>query len=312
MKRTILSIVVATLLPASLLSAEPSAFGAGDLDSANPYGLTKSEKVLLENKQKLAGLSEKTLTVDNKIDSLRERVDGFQSVVETISKTSHQNSLDVKTLLQTNKESLNYQNDRNNKIDQLIKANSENIDKLKTLLSDISTTLDTINKNYVSKDEYNNLVKDVNDMKSLLGSKVKTSASSSSKSSSSETDLDSLGNTKVLARAEEHFKNKEFSKAKEHFDFLISKNYKVAYANYMAGESSYKLKKYSDAISYYKDSGIKNEKASYMPTLMLHTAISMQKTKDNENAKKFLNAIVEGYSGTSEAKEAKKILSSLK
>ena len=312
MKRTISYIVVAALFPASLLSAEPSAFGAGDLDSANPYGLTKSEKVLLENKQKLAGLSEKTLTVDNKIDSLRERVDGFQSVVETISKVSHQNNLDIKALLQNNKENLNYQNDRNTKIDQLIKTDSENIEKLKVLLGDISTTLDTINKNYVSKDEYNNLVKDVNDIKSILGTRMKSSTKSDSKTLAQATDLDSLGNSKVLTKAEEFFKNKEFGKAKEYFEYLISKNYKAAYANYMAGESSYKQKKYSDAVAYYKESGMKNEKASYMPTLLLHTAISMTKTKDTENAKKFLNAIIEGYSDSQEAKEAKKLLSNLK
>lgn len=308
-KRTLPFIVVAVLFPVSLLSAEPSAFGAGDLDSTNPYGLTKSEKVLLENKQKLAGLSEKTLTVDSKIDSLRERVDGFQSVVETISKTSNQNSLDVKALLEANKESLNYQNDRNTKIDQLIKTNSDNIEKLKTLLSDISTTLDTINKSYVSKNEYNNLVKDVNDMKTLLGSKVKVISKSSSNNVS---DLDSLGNSKVLIKADDYFRSKEYSKSKEYFDYLISKNYKVPYANYMAGESSYKTKNYIDAISYYKESGMKNEKASYMPTLLLHASIAMSKTKDNENAKKFLEVLISNYSKSSEAIEAKKLLSSLK
>lgn len=308
MKHTISFIVVAAFLPVCLLSAEPSAFGAGDLDSPNPYGLTKSEKVLLENKQKLAGLSEKTLTVDNKIDSLRERVDGFQSVVETIAKTSHQNDLDIKALLQSNKDTLNYQSDRNTKIDQLIKANSDNIEKLKSLLSDISTTLDTINKNYVSKDEYNNLVKDVNDIKGLLGSRMKSNA----KKVESETDLDALGNAKVYVKADELYKKKEYSKSKNYYDYLIAKNYKAAYSNYMAGEISFKTKKYADAIAYYKESGLKNEKASYMPDLMLHTAIAMYKTKDIENAKKFLNAIIAGYPDSSQASEAKKVLSNLK
>ena len=307
MKRALSLTVFATLLPLSLLASEPSAFGAGDLDSSSPYGLTKSEKVVLENKQKLDGLSQKTSSVDSKIDSLRERVDGFQTVVESISKTSHQNSLDIKALLQNNKDSSTSVSEHNLKIDQLIKTNSENIEKLRLLITDMSATVDTINKNYVSKEEYNNLVKDVNDMKSLIGSKVK----SVSKSSSGDT-LESMGNAKVYSKAESYYKNKENDKAKEYYDYLISKNYKAAYSNYMAGEISYKAKNYSDAIAYFKESGTRNEKAEYMPNLMLHTAIAMQKIKDIDTAKKFLNALIGNYPKSAEAKDAKKILSSLK
>ena len=306
MKHALSFIVFASLLPLSLFSSEPSAFGAGDLDSPSPYGLTQSEKVVLENKQKLDGLRQKTSSVDNKIDSLRERVDGFQSVVEGISKTSHQNSLDIQTLLQNSKDSSDSKDARNQKIDQLIKVNSDNIEKLRLLMTDMSTIVDTVNKNYVSKDEYNDLVKDVNDIKGLLGTKIKVSSKSSADS------LDSMGTAKVYSKAESYYKSKEYEKAKDYYSYLISKHYKVAYSNYMVGEINYKTKNYADAISYFKESGTHNDKASYMPTLMLHTAIAMQKTKDNETAKKFLNALIENYSKSSEAKDAKKILSNLK
>ena len=49
-----------------------------------------------------------------------------------------------------------------------------------------------------------------------------------------------------------------------------------------------------------------------MPNLMLHTAIAMQKTKDIDTAKKFLNALIGSYPKSIEAKDAKKILSNLK
>jgi hypothetical protein len=43
-----------TLLSAAALgAAEPSAFGAGNLDSPAPYGLTPSEKHILKNKEML-------------------------------------------------------------------------------------------------------------------------------------------------------------------------------------------------------------------------------------------------------------------
>jgi len=53
MKFTKFSFLFLTFSPVLLFSAEPSAFGAGDITSSNPYGLTKNEKVLLETEKKL-------------------------------------------------------------------------------------------------------------------------------------------------------------------------------------------------------------------------------------------------------------------
>jgi len=47
-------IFVGFMSMASLLYAyEPSVYGAGDIDSASPYGLTKTEQAVLENKKTL-------------------------------------------------------------------------------------------------------------------------------------------------------------------------------------------------------------------------------------------------------------------
>ena len=306
MKRNIPLLVIAAILPLSLFSSEPSAFGAGDLDSASPYGLTKSEKAIYDNKQKLAGLNKKTLSVDNKIDSLRERVDGFQTVLEGMAEQSHKNSSDINTLLQSSKDSSIAQNDRNEKIDAAVKTNAENIEKLKLLITEMSTLIDSINANYVSKDEFNNLVKEINELKKIMGSQLK----SSSKSGSS--GLDSMSTSVVYNKAYEYYKSKNYTKAIEYYSYLISKKYKPAYSNYMVGEMNYKRKNYAEAIAYFKQSATLYSKASYMPELMLHSAVSMQKTGDSANAKKFLNAIISQYPKTSEAADAKKILTSLK
>lgn len=306
MKHVLFILVTATFLPWSLYGSEPSAFGAGDLDSPSPYGLTKNEKIVLENKKKLEGLSQKTFTVNSKIDALRERVDGFQTVVETVVKTSNQNSLDLNALLQNSKENAISQGERNQKIDDLIKSNSENIEKIRVLLTEMSSVVDVINKNYVSKDEFNNLVKEINDLKSLLGSKFQTASKPLHAST------ESMSVTQIFANAETSYKAKEYEKAKEYYAALLEKNYKGAYVNYMLGEISYKNKAYENAIAYYKESGVRVEKASYMPSLILHTALCMQKTKDLSGAKQFFSALVESYPKTAEAKEAKKILSRLK
>ena len=48
--------IVFSFISASFLLAEPSAFEAGNLDSPNPYGLTKDEKYILENKRNIQKL----------------------------------------------------------------------------------------------------------------------------------------------------------------------------------------------------------------------------------------------------------------
>ncbi len=306
MKRSIPLVLIAAFLPISLFSSEPSAFGAGDLDSASPYGLTTSEKAIYGNKQKLENLNKQTLSIDNKVDSLRERVDGFQTVLESIAEKSHKNSSDLNALLQSSKDASVAQQERNSKIDALIQANSENVDKLKLLITEMSTLVDTINSNYVSKDEFNGLVKDINEFKKLVGSKIKSSSKSSSSS------LDSMGAPTVYNKAKSYYDKKNYAKAVEYYKYLVSKRYKPAYSNYMLGQIHYKRKSYAEAIAYFKESATLYDKASYMPELMLHTAISMQKTKDTANAKKFLKGLISAYPTSSEAKEAKKALANLK
>jgi len=76
----------------------------------------------------------------------------------------------------------------------------------------------------------------------------------------------------------------------------------------MIGEMKYRRKNYSEAIAYFKKSASLYAQASYMPTLMLHTAISMDKTGDKKNAKAFFKGLIVKYPSSSEAVEAKKYL----
>ena len=96
MYRSFLIATSVALLPLSLLANEPSAFGAGDLSNPQPYGLTTSEEILLENKNKLHKVVVKSNNQDNKVDSLRERIDGLQSVIETLSFKAQENKQKIK------------------------------------------------------------------------------------------------------------------------------------------------------------------------------------------------------------------------
>jgi len=61
------------------------------------------------------------------------------------------------------------------------------------------------------------------------------------------------------------------------------------------GEISYYTKKYEDAIFYYKKSAGLNDKASYIDTLLLHTAISLENRGELDQAKVFYENIIANY-----------------
>merc|ERR1711879_943659 len=102
------------------------------------------------------------------------------------------------------------------------------------------------------------------------------------------------------------FKKDYFTKAIPIFEELISVNYMPATSNYYLGEIWYYRKKYDDAIRHFKTSAMLHDKASYMPKLLLHSAISFEKTKDFSNAANFYSSLIDIYPDSKEAKTATK------
>jgi TolA-binding protein len=107
------------------------------------------------------------------------------------------------------------------------------------------------------------------------------------------------------------FKKDYFTKAIPIFEELITLNYKPATSNYYLGEINYYRKKYADAISYFKTSAMLYDKSSYMPKLLLHSAISFEKIKDFSNAANFYSSLIDIYPDSREAKTATKNLSNI-
>lgn len=298
MKRSSIVLSLLTAFPLLLISSEPSAFGAGDLNNPEPYGLTSNEKVILETKQSLKKVAVKSNNQANELESLRERIDGFQSIIESLSRKAHNNKVTINRVLQSSSESALTKDEYEKRVSELVQNNIQSIEKLELLSTKISTLLDSINAEYVTKKELNAVVEDVNNFKALV---VKELGSSSKKSSS-------LSNAEIFAKAKKDYTAKYYTKSIEGFEHLIKHNYKPAYSHYMIGEMNYYRKNYADAISYFKKSSALYSKASYMPTLMLHTAISMQKSGDQENAEMFYNAVISKYSDSKAASIARKKL----
>ncbi|MBA1438135.1 MAG: tetratricopeptide repeat protein [Epsilonproteobacteria bacterium] len=300
MKRSTALYLLSAAIPFSIFSAEPSAFGAGNLSSSNPYGLTPDEKLLLETKQKLKKVDISTKTHASQLDSLRERIDGLQDIVEALSRKSHNNKIKLQELqsveMQKGESEVEYQK----RVANLVEENAQKITLLENNISSISKEVEFISKNYVSKEEYNRLVDEINNFKALISKELvakKTNLSGKKRSSAA-----------IYNSAKRNFNKKYYTKAINEYKELISRNYKPAYSHYMIGEMWFKRKDYGKAIIYFKKSSQLYSKAKYMPTLMLHTAISMDKTGDKTNAKAFAKALILKYPNSKEAKEARKIL----
>jgi TolA-binding protein len=117
-----------------------------------------------------------------------------------------------------------------------------------------------------------------------------------------------MSKAKILKKARYYYNKKYYTKAIEYYKYLFTHNYKPARSSYMLGEIYYYKRDYANAIAYFKESAMRYKKASYMPTLMLHTAVAMKKTGDTKNANMFFNALIQKYPNSKEAKSAKKYL----
>lgn len=302
MKRSTIALLLSAAISLSLNCAEPSAFGAGDLSSDNPYGLTPDEKAILETKKKLRKVDLSTKTHASQLDSLRERIDGLQDIVETLSRKSHNNKIALRELEEKNVLDSNSSNEYQKRLSELLQQDSQTIQVLQEQTVEISKLVDQINANYVSKKEFNELVDDINQFKSLVAKELKTNSHKTT------TKKSKISSAELYNSAKVNFDKKYYTKAIEEYSELIARKYKPAYAHYMIGEMWYKRKDYAKAISYFKKSSKLYSKASYMPNLMLHTAISMEKTDDSAHANSFYNAIIQKYPNSKEAVEAKKLL----
>lgn len=115
----------------------------------------------------------------------------------------------------------------------------------------------------------------------------------------------------VLKEAKKLYASQQIDDAKTRFSWLVEQNYQKAEANYFLGQIAYQQKHYEDAIFYYKESATLDDKAGYMPTLMLNTIKSFEALKDKQNTIRFIKSLLALYPKSKEALEAKKIQSKI-
>jgi TolA-binding protein len=170
----------------------------------------------------------------------------------------------------------------------------------KKFLTDLANLIDKINQNYVTKSELKRALETGHVSKSK---KKETSTPSKPKHA-----LSKASSSALYSKGVRLVRKKRYSDAKKRFDILASRGYKKAATHFYLGEIAYHTSRYTQAVDQYKQSAELNENAEYMDKLLLHTGLSLEKGGDRDQAKRFFQAIVDGYPGTASANVAKKHL----
>lgn len=307
------------------VSAEVSVFGAGDLNSKNPYGLTQTEEHILKNKKVLGSIDTKVKTVKSTITTINERIDGLESIYEGDSLKLNSAVLKINELVSDNdinKVDISNLKELTAQImvvqDDIKSENKKNLASLKKAIKNLTSLVNKINNNYISSKEFK---KNMNQFvtKKEFDSLIKSLNKSSSTKTTVKTPKKKAINKKLskddsalmLVEAKRLFKKDYFTKAIPMFETLIANKFKPAESNFYLGEIWYHRKKYDKAIGYFKTSATLYDKASWMPKLLLHSAISFEQTGDLSNAASFYSTLVDSYPETKESKTAYEKLSKL-
>ncbi len=273
------------LLGATLSYAEVSAFNAGNVVSSSAYGLTQNEKLL---KEKLDTLNGNFLQVNSSLDSTNERVEGLQSTLEGINSQYSETN----TRLNEFEQNLNTLNEEFKKINAQLRATRNENKQIKQALSELTQLISaSIGKDIM---EQNATAPSFKDSNTTAVAKKDEPAWKRKES------------IEILNSALKEFEKKEsLDSAKEKFEFLITRRYKPARANFYLGEIEYKQQNYSGAIVLYQKSvALYSKDTDYMAKLLYHTAISFDKVGDTARANGFYQALKAQYPQSAEAKAA--------
>ena len=313
MKKQIFLFSIA-LLPIAALSSEPSAFGSSDFSSGTSSSSSYSNTVSVsdkkpQNNQRTATINE-SISSSSKADlsNVSEQYEGMRSVMDSYATKIAKQDEKMRQLEEENKKLREY-------VEESRKIQIENQDKIKVVVGELGTLIDSINKNYVPKVKFDQLANEVRGGKGA-SSKATTAPETTKKDATKETapapskvisakELSTKDSATLMKEADEYYDKKSYSEAQALYNELLNRNYKPAKVNFNLGEISFSQKSYTTAIEHYKSSIALFDKAAYTPTLLYHTGASFEKLGKTKEAQGFYKALKESYPDSPEAKKVK-------
>ncbi|MEA3419508.1 MAG: hypothetical protein U9Q90_08940 [Campylobacterota bacterium] len=265
----------------TLAHAEPSVYGSSSSSSRSSGGSLAGK-----NRNEIAVLKQRIRTLDERVDGLTTVIEGLNATINDLRQSQGTTATGV-----TSGETEARLNELEAKIDSINAGNVSKIESKKASVT-VKSTVTAKNKSTASKPK-----------ETTTGSKKNKSSTGSSLSGKSPSQLYSEGVRLFLKQ--------KYTEAQKRFTITESKGYKPAASSYYLGEIAYYSKKYDDAIFYFKKSAGLYDQASYIDTLLLHTAISLEKNGDKSQAKLFYETIIENYPEKKNAKIAKENLKKL-
>lgn len=288
--------------------AEPSAFSAGDLTVDEPYGLSENEKLLLKNIDTVKHLNRDKNLLTSEVDTLNNRIDGVQSVVDGLSANHQKSMVLIKKILISVDELENQSITQKRAIDGLEQNNSALkgvLVELKTLQEKNFLALETVVKRidaeYISKNTFQALQKEITQLRAMIVAEFEKLNSAKISPQTTPAELFKNGN--------KLFKEKKYDEAISAFESAIREHYKPATSHFYLGEAYFAKGVYDQAIANYKESYNRYKKGSYNPLLFLHMAISLHKTGAVDKAQKFVEILEAQYPKSSEFTQAQKYFS---
>jgi tetratricopeptide (TPR) repeat protein len=257
MKKQIFLFSIA-LLPIAALSSEPSAFGSSDFSSGTSSSSSYSNTVSVsdkkpQNNQRTATINE-SISSSSKADlsNVSEQYEGMRSVMDSYATKIAKQDEKMRQLEEENKKLREY-------VEESRKIQIENQDKIKVVVGELGTLIDSINKNYVPKDKFDQLANEVRGGKGA-SSKATTAPETTKKDATKETapapskvisakELSTKDSATLMKEADEYYDKKSYTEAQALYNELLNRNYKPAKVNFNLGEISFSQKSYTTAIN---------------------------------------------------------------
>ena len=257
----------------------PSAFGAGDLSSKTPYGLTNTEKAIVDNKKNIKKITIKSNLQKNSIKSIQNDLLTIKSLISSDISSSNKIKNNLYNRLSILENKISNLEGRATSLEELTNRVNLANQALKVSFLGLKDIIININNKFVSQE-------DLNEVKKLIPKPT-------------------ISNHKLSKLAHRAYTKKEYYKAHNLYTTLVKNKYRPANSTFYLGEISYRQKKYRNAINFYTKSVNLYAKASYMSILLYHTAMSYVYLGEKKKAKPFFNSVISNFPKSKASKWSK-------
>lgn len=337
--------VLALALPLALFSQEPSVFGNSPIQEQEmrfePLKPTPAQppvrRVPKNTTEEIADIKSELFSLQSAVKNLEESQEGLRSVFEgqnrRLQTLSSPSSAEAKSEWVSRVELEKALGEMTTTLNGNLALYDENFKNIKDSVKALGELIEKIHQN--SKEEVESLRLELDEIRQAAGLKPKakpkkqessaptkdekakpapknqgeSTPAKSAQAGDSNDDFAKKDGFTLYKEAGELLEKGKLAEAKKRLEWTAKNRYKPASSHYLLGEIAFKEKRYKDAIYYYKESATLYDKASYMPTLLLHSAQSFTKIGEKENATRFLESLIALYPESKEAAQAQKLLS---